>query len=889
MAGDSAAVYSTMNFLPRLAVILALLLSAMPASAATEYVEGEVIVTFKPTAPLETAQAVLKKKSLSFATRFGPLSEKRKRQTGLVSERGKTTAQLIAEIKDDPTVETVEPNYLRWVNAEPNDPRFAELWALKNTGQAVNGTSGTASADVKFVAARELARTPLSQIVVGVIDSGMDVVHPDLAANVWVNNLETPGNGIDDDGNGYIDDRNGYDFASGDADPSDSGYHGTHVAGTIGARGDNQTGIIGVNERVRLLALKVSTDGTTISTSAAISALQYATALKNRGVNIVALNASYGGGGYSSSENAAIQAAGDAGIILCAAAGNNTSNNDSTASYPASYRLPNMIVVAATDQNDGLASYSNYGATTVDIAAPGSNILSTQPSTVSFQAGGTTYSSSELTFSGLTTGVSGNIVDCGFGNSPAEFPAAVNGHIALIQRGTQTFSTKVTYAMAAGAKAAIIWNNVSGTFSGTLQTANNWIPARSISQADGQAIRAALPRTGAIVVTGNYQYLNGTSMATPHVAGAVAFAAMNFPGQTVAQRRQRILASVDLKLGLLGKVATSGRLNLLRIVDADANGVADWQPVIATTTLPLAIHGEPYLQSLAATGGSAPYVWTTAGGSLPPGFILSGAGIVSGTSSVTGAYVFTARVTDALGATATQVLTLNTAAFGPLDHFTWDYVPDTAYAGSRFAVRITGRDSGGRTVTTAGDPVNLTSTDGAASALPLSPTSVSLTAGSFAGYLTIGAPAANVMVTATQSAITGTSGSFTVNSGTSSANDGIPDSWKTAYGLSLVANIASLDSDGDGMTNRQEYAAGTNPNSPASVLKIATLSTDASTQFTLSFPGIAGRLYQVSTSDDLGSWITLPPSILAPTTGIQTVSITLSGESAAFFRVEIVP
>jgi subtilisin family serine protease len=647
-----------------LAFIFGCFLLAPCARAATEYVEGEVIVTFKAAATLETAKAALKTKSLSFAKHFGPLSAKRKSQTGLIREKSKTTAQLIATLKDDPNVETVEPNYLRRVNAAPNDSRFTEQWALNNTGQTVNGITGTASDDVKFVKARALSRTPLGEIVIGVIDTGVDIVHPDLAANVWKNTGETPLNNTDDDGNGFADDYNGYDFADGDADPSDSGDHGTHVAGTIAAIGDNLMGVIGVSDKVSILPLKVSTDGDSISTSAEISAFQYATALKNRGVNIVALNASFGGGGNSTSEKAAIQAAGDAGIIVCVAAGNDSANNDTTATYPASYRLPNMIVVAATDQNDALASYSNYGATTVDIAAPGSNILSTKPATVSFQVGGTTYESTALTYSGLTTGLSGAIIDCGTGNSSSEFPASVNGNIALIQRGIENFTTKVTNAMAAGAKAAIIYNNVSGSFAGTLQTASNWIPAYSISQADGQAVKAGLPKTGALVVAGNYQYLDGTSMATPHVTGAVGFAAMNFPGDTVAQRRARVLSSVNIKTALQTKVATHGRLNLLRIVDANVDGVPDWELSIVTTTLPEAIGGEAYSRTLAVTGGSPPYTWSIASGSLPEGFALNSAGVVSGTSSVAGSYAFTAKVTDSFGATATQdyalAITVNT-------------------------------------------------------------------------------------------------------------------------------------------------------------------------------------------------------------------------------------
>ena len=156
----------------------------------------------------------------------------------------------------------------------------------------------------------------------------------------------------------------------------------------------------------------------------------------------------------------------------------------------------------------------------------------------------------------------------------------MRNNIALIARGTLNFSNKVANAMAAGARAAIIYNNTNGNFLGTLQVSNNWIPAVSLSQADGLALKAVLPATVTVVngtdPTQIYQYLDGTSMATPHVSGAVAFAAMNFPGETVTQRIQRVLANVDVISGLKGKVRTGGRLNLQRIVDTDTNGLPDW-------------------------------------------------------------------------------------------------------------------------------------------------------------------------------------------------------------------------------------------------------------------------------------------------------------------------
>jgi subtilisin family serine protease len=568
-------------------MILSLTVSGAPADSshpAQAYVEGEVIVTFKPPVTLNAAQQALGNHSLPLTKHYAELSRHRGRHTGLVRAKNRTTAELIAELNQDPAVETAEPNYLRWVTGAPNDTLFTNLWGLRNTGQLVNGTAGTTGDDIRFVGAWGLARPTTNQMVVAVIDTGVDYTHPDLAENMWTNPSETAGNGVDDDGDGYVDDYYGYDFIDGLPNPTDSGFHGTHVAGTIAAMGNNQLGVIGVNYQARIMALRVSSDGNSMPDSAIIEALQYATMMKNRGVNIVAINASYGGGGSNSTERAAMQAAGNAGIIFCAAAGNNTANNDTTATYPASYRLTNMIVVAATDQNDALASFSNYGTNTVDLGAPGVNILSTLPvsqaGTLAYvQRGSTNYAASELTYSGVTTGITATVYDCGLGY-PTNFPSAVRSNIALIARGTLFFSDKVTNAMAAGARAAIIYNNTNGSFLGTLQVTNNWIPAVSISQSDGLALKAVLPATATVVSTPDpaqmYQYLDGTSMATPHVSGAVAFAAMNFPGETVTQRIQRVLTNADVIPGLKSKVHAGRRLNLQRMVDTDTNGLPDW-------------------------------------------------------------------------------------------------------------------------------------------------------------------------------------------------------------------------------------------------------------------------------------------------------------------------
>lgn len=587
-----------MKFFPRgvlaATVILSLTIGVWAASAhpTTEYVEGDAIVTFKPSLNPVAAEQRLALHSLTWKVRFTKLSRFRGQQTGLVHVKNRTTTQLIAELKKDPDVETVEPNYLRWVSSTaPNDTYFSDLWALHNTGQSINGTSGTTGDDIHFIPAWALAQQPgTNRPVVAVIDTGVDYTHPDLAANVWTNAGEIPGNGIDDDGDGYVDDYYGYDFADNLPNPTDSGYHGTHVAGTIAAVGNNGLGVIGVDYQARIMALRASSDGETLPDSAIIQAIDYATMMKNRGLNIVAINESFGGGGSNSTERAAMQTAGNAGIIFCVAAGNETNNNDTTLTYPADYRLSNMIVVGATDQNDHLAFFSNYGTNTVDVGAPGMNILSAlpldlAPAIFSVQQGNGIYSANTLVYSGSTTGtnITATAYDCGFGNT-TDFPTAVSNNIALIERGpvtnALTFASKVSNAMAAGARAVIIYNYTNGNFPGTLGGPGNWIPAVSLSQTDGLSLEAVQPTTVTVVngpdPTQIYQYLAGTSMATPHVSGAVAFAAMNFPDETVAQRIQRVLANADVIPALQSKIHNGRRLDLQRIVDTDGNGMPDW-------------------------------------------------------------------------------------------------------------------------------------------------------------------------------------------------------------------------------------------------------------------------------------------------------------------------
>jgi subtilisin family serine protease len=276
------------------------------------------------------------------------------------------TIDVLNQLQENPVIEYAELNYEVQKNSEPpNDPMFNELWGLDNETKPEASIQALNAWDIQ---------TGSKDIVVGVIDTGIDYSHSDLANNMWTNSGETPGNGIDDDNNGYIDDYYGYDFAYGDGDPMDGHSHGTHVAGTIGAEGNNELGIVGVNHQTDLMAIKFLNDQGSGSTFDAILAVEYATMM---GADIT--NNSWGGGGFSQGLYDAIAAAGEANSLFVASAGNSSSNNDNSPSYPGSYDLENIIAVAATDKNDNMSGFSNYGATKVDLGAPGSSILSTVP------------------------------------------------------------------------------------------------------------------------------------------------------------------------------------------------------------------------------------------------------------------------------------------------------------------------------------------------------------------------------------------------------------------------------------------------------------------------------------------------------------------------------
>lgn len=282
--------------------------------------------------------------------------------------------EALEKLNKHPAVLYAEPDYILKANVIPNDTRFDELWGMHNTGQ----TGGVDDADIDAPEAWDIS-TGSRDVVVGVIDTGVDYTHPDLAANAWVNPGEIAGDGIDNDGNGYIDDVYGINAITNVGDPMDDNGHGSHVSGTIGATGNNGEGVVGVNHEVSIVGCKFLDAAGSGAGSDALKCMDYMIALKNNGVNVRVLNNSWGGGGSSQAMIDAINASEAADILFVAAAGNDAVDNDANPSYPSSYEHGSVLSVASTTSTDAMSGFSQWGLTSVDMGAPGSAVLSTIP------------------------------------------------------------------------------------------------------------------------------------------------------------------------------------------------------------------------------------------------------------------------------------------------------------------------------------------------------------------------------------------------------------------------------------------------------------------------------------------------------------------------------
>ncbi len=317
---------------------------AAAAAAAPAFEDGVVLVGFQPGTPSARIADALGAVTATSTEVIGA-------GTQVVTVPAGEVATAIAELRARPEVRYAEPNYIAHATITPNDPSYSQLYGMAKIGAPAAWDTSTGDGSV----------------VVGVLDTGIDGTHPDLAANMWKN----PGTLF-----GCAANTTGYDAINSDCSPADDHYHGTHVSGTIGAAGNNGIGVAGVSWNVKLMGLKVLDSGGSGSYEAIISGIDHAVAAKQAGVNLRVLSASLGGSGASTALQDAMNRATAAGIIFVAAAGNSTANVDASPVYPCVYAT---VCVAATDSNDARASFSNYGTANVDIAAPGVATLSTQP------------------------------------------------------------------------------------------------------------------------------------------------------------------------------------------------------------------------------------------------------------------------------------------------------------------------------------------------------------------------------------------------------------------------------------------------------------------------------------------------------------------------------
>jgi Ca2+-binding RTX toxin-like protein len=334
-----------------------------------DFVAGEVIVKLKPGTTSAEARSLRSDLDASVIETTETLGIQRWSIEDMSVQEAITTFNDNPELAD--VIEYIEPNFIATTTQTvPNDPRYDELYGLNNTGQ----TGGTPDADIDAPEAWDTQTG--NDVVIGVIDTGVDYNHPDLNDNMWTNPGETPNNGVDDDNNGFVDDYYGYDFVNEDGDPFDDYFHGTHVSGTIAAEGNNNTGVTGVNWDAQIMGLKFLDAGGSGSYFDAIQAIEYAAMM---GVPVT--SNSWRGYEFSQALYDAIAAAGEQGQLFVAAAGNESNDNDNPnfQAYPASFDLNNIISVAATNNNDQIAGFSNFGANSVDLGAPGEDVLSLLP------------------------------------------------------------------------------------------------------------------------------------------------------------------------------------------------------------------------------------------------------------------------------------------------------------------------------------------------------------------------------------------------------------------------------------------------------------------------------------------------------------------------------
>ena len=390
------------------ALLLLLAAYASPLEAADQK-PGELIIKFRSTAKSTEVGKGIKAARLRIKKHLSARqTDAQEEDVVSLAETALPVEEALQLLKDNPAIEYAEPNHTYTHQVSSNDPYASNgsLWGAYGDLSSPSNAYGSQAAE-----AWKAGFTGSKNVYIGIIDEGVQITHPDLAPNIWTNPYD-PADGIDNDRNGYIDDVNGWDFVHDRRnvfDAADGDTHGTHVAGTIGAKGGNGVGIAGINWNVTMIPAKFMSDGTG-STFDAVAAINYFIDLKKRhGLDLVAINASWGGSSYSRSLHDAVIRAANAGILFVAAAGNDALNNDLEESYPANINTTvrtttqkaasfnSVISVAAIDKNGALASFSNHGSSRVHIGAPGANIYSTFPSNRYAALNGTSMAAPHVT------------------------------------------------------------------------------------------------------------------------------------------------------------------------------------------------------------------------------------------------------------------------------------------------------------------------------------------------------------------------------------------------------------------------------------------------------------------------------------------------------------
>lgn len=575
-------------------------------SAGAPYRDKEILVKFRPDVPEPDRQAVRDLMGARVARVFRSIGVEHWRLP-----EGTDTEASVRRLVALPEIEYAEPNYVYAPQAIPNDPDFGLLWHLQNTGQWVNGSAGTPGADIGAAAAWDV-ETGDPGMVIAVIDSGVAYEHPDLIQNVWTNGGEIPDNGLDDDGNGYVDDVHGWDFVNDDNNPSDYSKdlygdgHGTHVAGIIAAAGNNGIGTTGVMWQGQIMPLQVfdlflvdAFEG--IQNTLIIAAVEYAV---ENGARII--NCSFGGYGESAALLDIFRLADQNGVLVVAAAGNESLNNDLLPIYPAGYDLPNIISVAAVDEDGALAAYSNFGVESVDVAAPGgnyfSNIYSTTPPdrevlfAEDFEAGEDAWETG-YRFEAWSIAFIDDFMSNVIQDSIADYheneesyvqtraPIAAENYRGLhIQFKTRhLLETDRDFLYVEGSTDGENFSvdfPVTGSltgFSGGIRSLNAWGSEEEIGPEFYLRFRLssddAVNYDGAYIddiqLTGirwtftgdEYGYKSGTSMSVPVVSGVAGLVWSHRPELTHLEVKQAILASADRHETLESKVASGGSVN----------------------------------------------------------------------------------------------------------------------------------------------------------------------------------------------------------------------------------------------------------------------------------------------------------------------------------------